>query len=123
MSFRECSKYAKAYAKVDWEYGEIGEINNFDEVNIFSEASESSGSSKLSEVSANKIDTLDDKIGILKEDAFFSNSSDAAKFVSGYKEISGPEYWKNEDGRCLRDLRDHSKIIQYLAMENERFPV
>ena len=63
-------------------------------------------------------------VGILTEDVSFSSTSDATKFVSGYKNISGLEYWKDEVDHCLRELREHSMLIGYqVTGKQERFPV
>ena len=50
----------------------------------------------------------DGNYGILREDVLLPSASEAAKFVSGYKNISGPQYWKDRNGTCLKELREQS---------------
>lgn len=47
-----------------------------------------------------------DKVSGLRtiEDILFSSSSSAARFVTGYSSISGPQAWKDKRGRTLKEL-------------------
>jgi len=47
------------------------------------------------------------KDGILQNDKLFSSSSAAAAFAAGYS-ISGPQQWKNEQGKTLKSFETES---------------
>lgn len=42
---------------------------------------------------------------VTKEDILFSSSSAAASFILGYS-VSGPQTWKTQDGRTLKDIEN-----------------
>ena len=122
------SQYAEAYAKVDWDATNVGEHStlNLLDGNMVEEYrnGESGGNAGMGGNVVTGGSRAHSGVGTLTEDVYFSSASDAAKFVSGYKNISGPEYWKDEVDHCLRELREHSMLIGYQATgEKERFPV